>query len=705
MSVPPDQMQGIDSVNPPPGAATPTASVTGTPIDTPAIGESNVVRGDPDSPLLSDLYQDAPPIEAAVPAPAVDATMAGVQDATAATAVATGGAAEEAVAAQVAGGPTEMSAAEQLNKITSQDSPNMVRARNQGMLSAAKRGLGESTIAGQASQGAMVDRALPLAQQDAATALSIAQENANRNQQVSLLNAQLGTDVSKFNAAQLNEAENLNAQMQTAVNQGNADAYNKAQQQFADLQTRADLTNADQQFKSSQQYAQERNAMTSQLQTQISELNKQYLAGSQAIDLAQIQGQYQNLIAQNESAARIFDSYLSGMASIMSNKDISPSRVAQYVQGQLTQVEGALQFMQDLNNLDLDEFTLGPQGYNYEPPVLGDPDYTLVAGDPGYVAPPPPPAPPPVRPPRTQPDRSCFTGDTLVTMFDGTDKLISDVEVGEELLGRDGYNNTVIEFDHPLLGNRELYSFNDGEPFVTAEHPFMTSTGWKSISPVATAKENPDLEVGDLLIGDYIEQIGEPLLKITALAVVHADPETQLYNFKLSGNKTYYANGYLVHNKGDDGAGGGPSGGDGGGGGGGGDGSGCFAKGTLFCMADGTFKPVEDIDIGDETKGGYVTTVKRGKSFNKWYSYRGTHVTDEHFVLEDGEWKYVMDSDEAKQIDSHDIFYTLDTTKHRLYGINEAVFSDDAVFDIDYKEDWDQWLEILNDKLQGDSAA
>jgi hypothetical protein len=212
--------------------------------------------------------------------------------------------------------------------------------------------------------GAMVDKALPLAQQDAATATALAQSAADRETQVSALNAQLGTDVSKFNAQQLNEAERLNAQMQTAVSQGNAEAYNRAQQQLADLQTRADLTHADQTFRASTQYANERNQMTMQTQQAISDLNKQFLAGSQAIDLAQIQGQYNNLIAQNESAARIFDSYLSGMASIMANKDIDPARVAQYVQTQLQQMEGALQFMQDLNNFNLGDFSWGSGGYN-----------------------------------------------------------------------------------------------------------------------------------------------------------------------------------------------------------------------------------------------------------------------------------------------------------------------------------------------------
>jgi len=349
------------------------------------------VRGDESSPLLGDLYQGMPDLAAASAPSAVDATQANVTDATAGVAGATGANAGQATASQVLGGPSVMSAAQQLSNITSQSSPLMQRAKQEGVLTAARRGLGNSSIAAQAAQGVMVDKALPLAQQDAAAAVSIAQANADRETQVSTLNAQLGTDVSKFNAAQLNQAEQLNAQMQTAVSQGNAQAYNAAAQQFADLQTRADLTNADQQFKASSQYAAERNQMASQLQTQIADLNKQYLVGSQAIDLAQIQGKYQNLIAQNESAARIFDSYLSGMASIMSNPDISPDRVAQYVQGQLTQVEGAMQFMQDLNNLDLNEFTIGPGGYNYTPPVPGDPDYTPPPSSP---APPVPPLPP-----------------------------------------------------------------------------------------------------------------------------------------------------------------------------------------------------------------------------------------------------------------------------------------------------------------------
>ncbi len=327
----------------------------------PDVGSEPIIRGDEESPSLESLYPVTPETEKAEAADKVSITPADVTDAEAAQ-VDTPGVAEAAVAdaSLVTGGPTDMSAAGQLAKITSQDSPLMQQAKKTGMLSAAKRGLGESTIAGQAAQAEMTKAALPLAQQDAATALAIATENADRETMVSILNAELDTDVSKFNAGQLNEAAALYAEMQTAVSLDNSAAYNTAALQFSELKAVADLAYADQEFSASTLYATQRNEMVAQTQDGIQALNEQYLAGSQAIDLAQIQGQYEVLISQNETAARIFDSYLTGISAIMANEDIGPERVAEYVQTQLMQVAGALQFIQDLNDSDLAVFDINP---------------------------------------------------------------------------------------------------------------------------------------------------------------------------------------------------------------------------------------------------------------------------------------------------------------------------------------------------------
>jgi len=446
---------------PPPVIQVPPSPPTGTlmppPTEPGEIAGEPIVRGDPNAPALGSLYPVQPETEAAQAAPAVTATEAGVTEAEAATADAYGAGAQQAEAGVVEGGPTEMSAAQQMADITAQDSPLMARARQQGLQTAARRGLLNSTISAQAAMGSMVDKALPLAQQDAATATQLAQSAADRETQVSGLNAQLGTDVSKFNAQQLNEAEKINAQMQTAVSQGNAQAYNAAQQQLADLQTRADLTHADQTFRASTQYANERNQMTMQTQQAISDLNKQFLAGSQAIDLAQIQGQYNNLIAQNEGAARIFDSYLSGMASIMANKDIDPARVAQYVQTQLGQMEGALQFLQDLNNFNLGDFSWGSGGYNPGGTGTGGGGGGTDGGGGGGGGP------------------TCFEAGTCFRMADGSVKKIEDIKSADEM-ERGGRVFFAISGD----GTQETWFDADGI-HVTGSHAIKKDGIWMRV--------------------------------------------------------------------------------------------------------------------------------------------------------------------------------------------------------------------------------
>lgn len=169
-----------------------------------------------------------------------------------------------------------------------------------------------------------------------------------------------------------------------------------------------------------------------------------------------------------------------------------------------------------------------------------------------------PPAPAPA---------TCFTADTLVTMADGSRRPIARVRVGDRVLGKDGTANRVAAIDMPELGDRRLYALNDGDPFITHEHPLLTERGWAAINPAATADENPALPVEALMVGDTLYQLAAariPVMatgsadtaeielstqRLTSMAPHHADPATQLYNLLLEEDHTYFANGYLVHNK------------------------------------------------------------------------------------------------------------------------------------------------------------
>lgn len=64
-------------------------------------------------------------------------------------------------------GTGSTSVADRLDAILASDSPLMQRARSQGQMAANRRGLLNSSIAGEAAQAAMIDAALPIASQDA----------------------------------------------------------------------------------------------------------------------------------------------------------------------------------------------------------------------------------------------------------------------------------------------------------------------------------------------------------------------------------------------------------------------------------------------------------------------------------------------------------------------------------------------------------
>ena len=124
-------------------------------------------------------------------------------------------------------------------------------------------------------------------------------------------------------------------------------------------------------------------------------------------------------------------------------------------------------------------------------------------------------------------------------------------------------------------------------------------------------------------------------------------------------------------------------------------GGGCFLAGTPITMADGTTKPVEQVDLRDEVAmGGYVFAT--GKFLiDNLYDYKGIKVSGLHMVKEDGKWMRVMDSEHGVSLgDDEHVVYVFGSEYRRIL-INGIEFTD--YFEISEKE------ELLNhgDKFFG----
>ncbi len=161
----------------------------------------------------------------------------------------------------------------------------------------------------------------------------------------------------------------------------------------------------------------------------------------------------------------------------------------------------------------------------------------------------------------------CFAGDTQIKLANGETKAIKDIRIGDQIRGAKKLNH-VKKIYTPFLHFRKKYSINDGEYFTTAEHPFQTTTGWKAIKPYKKwwdpetwdnwFHNHKDLEnITELKVGDKIlTELGQIEVKKIKANWNPLNWFEKVYNLELDNDNTYYANDYLVHNKGGGGGGG-----------------------------------------------------------------------------------------------------------------------------------------------------
>lgn len=149
----------------------------------------------------------------------------------------------------------------------------------------------------------------------------------------------------------------------------------------------------------------------------------------------------------------------------------------------------------------------------------------------------------------------CFVQGTPILLADGTTKAIEQVSAGDRVVSRDGAVSERSPQDviWPIAPHELIFGINELAPFFNASHPFMTKEGWKSMSPEASRRMNPDLEVGQLAEGDVLMQAegGPPFtyreVRIDRITRALAGDLGQVHSLHLrQDNPGYHAHGFLV---------------------------------------------------------------------------------------------------------------------------------------------------------------
>ena len=232
----------------------------------------------------------------------------------------------------------------------------------------------------------------------------------------------------------------------------------------------------------------------------------------------------------------------------------------------------------------------------------------------------------------------CFLPNTLVALADGKTARIDSLKVGDKVKGAHGIN-TVRRVSHYTNTDR-MYGINGGKAFVTAEHPFTDADGTLyAIDPELTyAETHHGLKPYRLSEGTTIATAKGPVA-VESITPVEMAPR-RVYNLTVDGDSGYYANGYLMHNVGNDGGGFG-------------------GKVGMVTMADGSTKALTAIKVGDKVRSeSGINTVKAvysHRTSDMVYSINGsqTLVTGEHMMLTTDGWR-IIDPSTLEKADMRD---------------------------------------------------
>lgn len=267
----------------------------------------------------------------------------------------------------------------QIDSVINTNSPLMQRARAQSAADQVRRGTVNSSMAIQAGQAAVLDAALPIAQQDAKTyetqgrdnqtwANDIGKFNVGENNDMTALNVTEQNTASRTNAVEANTTARANASLLTETSIRNADATNRraefnVTQSNAARQFGAEAFNRSSIVGFEQAAATQRQAMADSTRVQIANADRE----SQQI-ISQMEMQNRAAIAGTQAGAQIFNQYQAGIVAIQNDPNLTPEERARAQNNLTAASQRGLQMSGAASGQNLGDYL---DGVTYEAPAPG----------------------------------------------------------------------------------------------------------------------------------------------------------------------------------------------------------------------------------------------------------------------------------------------------------------------------------------------
>jgi len=225
-----------------------------------------------------------------------------------------------------------------VSRIIDKHNPIQRQAEARARAQAARRGMGDSTMAVQAAQAAALDYAVPIATTDAGNRLTVKAQNANAT-----------------NSARANLA---GAQQQSRTVAQQTQAERTLLQDKANIDSRLATEQAGHEVGLIRARGEEESRLAAEQEVfannaRLHETNMQQLRGEQALEVTALEQQFRTIQETIQSTSNYYMAFAQGISQILAEPDITVENKQQLVDRMMQTGRGIFGFISALSNFDL----------------------------------------------------------------------------------------------------------------------------------------------------------------------------------------------------------------------------------------------------------------------------------------------------------------------------------------------------------------